>query len=190
MNWLDIVLLLVLVGSVATSFSTGLTREVVGLLSIVAALVLAIWFYGTAGSFLQPYVSSPGVSNFCGFLLVFFGVLILGAIVGRVLGRLMKVSGLSFVDRLLGAGFGAVRGLLVSVALVLALLAFTPGKSPPNEVIHSRVAQYVIDAARVVSAVAPHELKDGFRKSYEQVKTIWGDALKKGIRALPDAGKA
>ena len=123
MNWLDIVLLLVLVGSVATSFSTGLTREVVGLLSIVAALVLAIWFYGTAGSFLQPYVSSPGVSNFCGFLLVFFGVLILGAIVGRVLGRLMKVSGLSFVDRLLGAGFGAVRGLLVSVALVLALLA-------------------------------------------------------------------
>jgi hypothetical protein len=48
----------------------------------------------------------------------------------------------------------------------------------------------VIDAARVVSAVAPHELKDGFRKSYEQVKTIWGDALKKGIRALPDAGKA
>jgi hypothetical protein len=48
----------------------------------------------------------------------------------------------------------------------------------------------VIDAARVCAAVAPHELKDGFRKSYEQVKTIWGNALKKGIRGLPDAGKA
>jgi membrane protein required for colicin V production len=190
MNWLDIVLLLVLIGSVVTSFSTGLAREVVGLVSMIAALVLAIWFYGTAGAFLQPYVSSPGVANFCGFLMVFCAVLILGAIVGRLLRRMMKVVGLSFVDRLLGAGFGAVRGLLVSVALVLALLAFTPGKSPPNAVIHSRVAPYVIDAARVVSAVAPHELKDGFRKSYEQVKTIWGDALKKGIRALPDAGKA
>ena len=55
---------------------------------------------------------------------------------------------------------------------------------------HSKVAPYVIDAARVAAAVAPHELKDGFRKSYAQVKTIWGNALKKGIRGLPDAGKA
>ena len=79
MNWLDIVLLIVLLGSVVTSFSTGLTREVVGLISMIAALVLAIWFYGTAGSFLLPYVSSPGIANFCGFLMVFCGVLILGA---------------------------------------------------------------------------------------------------------------
>ena len=68
--------------------------------------------------------------------------------------------------------------------------AFTPGKSPPYAVVHSRVAPYVIDAARVCATVAPYELKDGFRKSYEQVKTIWGSALKKGIRGLPDAGKA
>jgi membrane protein required for colicin V production len=190
MNWLDIVLLIVLVGSVVTSFSTGLAREVVGFISMVAALVLAIWFYGTAGAMLLPYVSSPGIAHFCGFLIVFLGVLILGAITGRLLGRLMKVAGLSFVDRLLGAGFGVVRGLLISIALVLALLAFTPGKSPPNAVVHSRVAPYVIDAARVCAAIAPHELKDGFRKSYDQVKTIWGNALKKGIRELPDAGKA
>jgi membrane protein required for colicin V production len=176
MNWLDIVLLIVLVGSVVTSFSTGLAREVVGLISMVAMLL--------------PYVSSPGIAHFCGFLIVFLGVLILGAITGRLLGRLMKVAGLSFVDRLLGAGFGVVRGLLISIALVLALLAFTPGKSPPNAVVHSRVAPYVIDAARVCAAIAPHELKDGFRKSYDQVKTIWGNALKKGIRELPDAGKA
>jgi membrane protein required for colicin V production len=190
MNWLDAVLLLVLVGSVVTSFSTGLAREVVGLVSMIAALVLAIWFYGTAAAFLQPYVSSPGIANFCGFLIVFCGVLILGAILGRVMGRLMKVAGLRFVDRLLGAGFGVVRGLLISIALVLALLAFTPGKAPPNAVVHSKLAPYVIDAARVCAARAPRELKDGFRKSYEQVKTIWGNALKKGIRGLPDAGKA
>ena len=190
MNWLDVVLLIILAGSVATSFSTGLTREIVGLVSIIAALVLAIWFYGTAGSVLLPYVSSPGIAHFCGFLMVFFGVLLLGGIIGRLLGRMMKAAGLSFVDRLLGAGFGIVRGLLVSIAIVLALLAFTPGKSPPAAVVDSKMAPYVIDAARVCAAMAPHELKDGFRKSYAQVKTIWGNALKKGIRELPDAGKA
>ncbi|HUO29426.1 MAG TPA: CvpA family protein [Bryobacteraceae bacterium] len=190
MNWLDILLLILLAGSVVTSFSTGLAREVVGLISLIAALVLAIWFYGSAGAFLLPYVSSPEIAHFCGFLLVFAGVLILGGILGRLLARFMKVAGLSFVDRLLGAGFGLVRGLLISIAFVMALLAFTPGKSPPGAVVHSRVAPYVIDAARVCVAIAPHELKEGFHKSYQQVKSIWGSALKKGIRELPDAGKA
>jgi membrane protein required for colicin V production len=189
-NWLDVVLLIVLLGSVVTSFSAGLTREVVGLVSMIAALVLAIWFYGSAGAFLLPYVSSPAIANFCGFLIVFCGVLILGSLVGHTLGRFIKVTGLSFVDRLLGAGFGVVRGVLISVALVLALLAFSPGKSPPNAVVESRVAPYVIDAARLFAAMAPHELKEGFRKSYEQVKTVWGNALKKGIRELPGTGKA
>jgi membrane protein required for colicin V production len=184
------VLLILLLGSVVTSFSAGLTREVVGLASMIAALVLAIWFYGTAGSFLLPYVSSPGIANFCGFLIVFCGVLIAGSLLGHALGRLMKVAGLSFVDRLLGAGFGVVRGLLMSVALIVALLAFAPGKSPPNAVVHSRVAPYVIDAARLFTAMAPHEVKDGFRKSYEQVKTIWSNALKKSMRDLPGTGKA
>jgi len=190
MNWLDVVLVIVLLWSVFTSFSTGLTREIVKLVSLVAALVLAIWFYGTAGSFLQPYVSSPGVAHFCGFLIVFVGVLILGSVVGHTLGRFLKVTGLSFVDRLLGAAFGVVRGVLIGVALILALLAFAPGKSPPNAVVDSRLAPYEIDAARVFAAVAPHELREGFHKSYEEVKTAWNNAVHKGMRELPETGKA
>ncbi|MGA2595073.1 MAG: CvpA family protein [Bryobacteraceae bacterium] len=190
MNWLDVVLLLLLLVSIATSFSSGLTREVVGLVSMIAALAAAVWFYGTAGAFLLPYVSSPGVAHFCGFLIVFCGVLILGALVGRALGRFIKMTGLSFVDRLLGAGFGLVRGLLIAIAIILALLAFSPGKSTPDAVAQSRVAPYVIGAARLCAAVAPHELKDGFRRSYDQVKTIWGRALKSEIQELPETGKA
>lgn len=190
MNWLDVVLLLVFVGSIVTSFSTGLTREVVGIISLIAALMLAIWFYGPAGAVLLPYVSQPGIAHFCGFLMVFFGVLLLGALAGRLMGRFIKAVGLSFVDRVLGAGFGVVRGLLISVALILALMAFTPGKAPPSAVVHSRVAPYVIDASRVFAAMAPYELKDGFRMSYEQVKVIWRDTLHNGTRELPFTQKA
>jgi membrane protein required for colicin V production len=184
-NWLDVVLLAVVLISVVTSFSSGITREVVGLVTLIGALILAIWFYGSAGGFLLPYVSAPSIANFCGFIIVFLGILILGAVLGRLLARLMKVAGLSFVDRLLGAAFGVLRGLLISIALVLAMLAFTPGNSPPAAVVNSKVAPYVIDAARVFAAVAPHELKDAFHKSYGRVKTIWGDALREGTRDLP-----
>ena len=71
MNWLDIVLLVILAASVITSFRKGFSREVIGLVSVVLALFLGSWFYGTAGAFLLPYLSSRSMAMFGGFFLVF-----------------------------------------------------------------------------------------------------------------------
>jgi membrane protein required for colicin V production len=182
MNWLDVVVLAILAASVVLSFRKGLAREVIGLASVVLAILLGIWFYGTAGSFLLPYLSSRGLANFAGFLLVFGGVMLVGHLVSYTVGKFLKVTGLSIFNHLLGAVFGGVRGLLISVALIMAIMAFSQGDKPPSSVVNSRTAPYVVDAARAVAALAPHELKDGFRKTYDQVKTAWGKALGEGIR--------
>lgn len=187
MNWLDFVLLLLIVGSIITSVQKGFSRELIGLISVVVALFCGLWFYGSAGAFLAPYVSSREVANFCGFLLVFIGVVIVGALAGYLFGKLVRAAGLTALDRVLGAGFGAVRGLLFAVALILAIVAFTPGEGPPRAVVHSRFAPYVIDTAHVFATAAPREVKDGFRKRYDRVKSIWEDAVKKGLRKVPDA---
>ena len=73
MNWLDILLGVILLLSLASSFRKGFSREIIGLVFSVVALFSGIWFYGSAGSFLLPYVSAPGVAHFCGFILVFLG---------------------------------------------------------------------------------------------------------------------
>jgi membrane protein required for colicin V production len=182
MNWLDVVLLAILAASVAMSFRKGLSREVIGLASVVLAIVLGIWFYGAAGAWLIPYLSSRALANFAGFLLVFCGVMLVGHLVSYIVGRFLKVTGLSIFDHLLGAVFGAVRGILISVALIMAIMAFSQGDKPPSSVVNSRTAPYVVDAARAFAALAPHELKEGFRKTYDQVKTAWGKALEEGIR--------
>ena len=189
MNWLDVVLLVILAASIMTSFRKGFTREVIGLASVVVALVLGIELYGSAGSLLASYVSSPAAANFAGFFLVFIGVLLAGAVVSYVLGKFLRVTGLSIVDHALGAGFGAVRGLLIAVALIMGIMAFSPGNRAPESVVASRTAPYVVDAARAVAAVAPHELKEGFRKTYAEVKTIWGKAVDKGIQSGPNTEK-
>jgi membrane protein required for colicin V production len=182
MNWLDVVVLAILAVSVALSFRKGLTREVVGLASVVLAILLGIWFYGTAGSLLAPYLSSRGLANFAGFLLVFCGVMLLGHLVSYTVGKFLKVTGLSIFDHLLGAVFGALRGILIAVALIMAIMAFSQGDKPPSSVVHSCTAPYVVDAARGFAALAPRELKDGFRKTYGLVKSAWGKALDQGIR--------
>jgi membrane protein required for colicin V production len=129
----------------------------------------------------MPYLSSRALANFAGFLLVFCGVMLVGHLVSYVVGRFLKVTGLSIFDHLLGACFGALRGILIAVALIMAIMAFSQGDKPPSSVVNSRTAPYVVDAARAFAALAPHELKDGFRKTYGMVKTAWGKALEEEI---------
>lgn len=188
MNWLDVALLLILAASVFTSLRKGLSREVIGLIAVVAALLLGSWFYGTAGALFEPYLKSPAAAHFAGFVAVFCGVLLVGALVSAIVGRFLRLTGLSIFDHLLGAGFGLVRGVLIGVALILGLMAFSPGDRPPASVVGSRTAPYVIDAARLVASVAPHEVREGFRKSYGQVKSAWDKTLD-GVRKLPGAEK-
>ncbi|MGA2712427.1 MAG: CvpA family protein [Bryobacteraceae bacterium] len=174
MNWLDFVLIAVLMCSVLMSARKGFSREIIGLASALFALVLGMWFYGLAGSFLLPYVSSARVANLIGFLLVVFAVLICGGILGWIVNRFLRTIGLSFLDRLLGAAFGLVRGLLIAIALLTAFLAFGPevdSKTVSSSVVHSRIAPWVLDASRTFVAVAPMELKSSFRKQYAQVKS-------------------
>lgn len=189
MNWLDIVLLLILAASVATSFKKGLTREVIGLVSVVAALLLGAWFYGTVAAYLAPHLSSRAAANLGGFLIVFCGVLLLGALVRWIVGKFLRVTGLSFFDHLLGAVFGALRGLLIAVGLIMGILAFSSGDQPPKAVVNSRLAPYVAYASRAFVAMAPHELKEGFRKTYGHAREAWERALRNGIHNAPQAEK-
>jgi membrane protein required for colicin V production len=187
MNWLDVVLALILVASVVTSFRKGLSREVIGLVAVCLALVLGIWLYGLAGSYLVPYLSSRSLANFAGFAIVFCGVMILGGLVSLMVGRFLKITGLSFFDHALGAGFGILRGMLISVALVTGIMAFAAGDRPPASVVNSHLAPYVVGAARMVAAIAPYEVKEGFRKTYARVKSAWKGGSK-GM--LPGGEKA
>jgi membrane protein required for colicin V production len=189
MNWLDLVLAIILAASVAAGVRRGLSRQIIGLVSVVLALLLGIWFYGNVGYYLLPYASSRTLANAGGFVVVFCGVLALGAVVSSVVGRFLKVTGLSIFDHLLGAGFGVLRGLVFAIAIIMGVMAFARGDKPPEAIVNSRMAPYVVDAARMFAAMAPHELKEGFRKTYAQVKSAWSDALEKGIRKLPNGGE-
>lgn len=187
MNWLDIVLGIILAASVAVGFAKGMARTVVGFAACVIGVLLGLWFHGPAGAFLIPYVSSRGIANCIGFFLVFFGTMIVGGLLGRLLALLFKWVGLSWLDRLLGGVFGLVRGALIAAVVVMALLAFT-STPPPLSVVRSRIAPYVMDAARVMAAAAPRELRDGVRQGYEKVKQVWSDTLKKSTHSITSEG--
>jgi membrane protein required for colicin V production len=185
MNWLDVTLVILLVGSVASAFSKGFVRESIGLAAAFIGLLCGAWFYRMPADILRPYLSSREAANLCGFLLIFVGAILLGWLVSKLVGMVVKVVGLSWLDRLLGAAFGAARGVIVCVALITAIVAFAPGsdpKTPPQSVVNSRIAPYMLDAAHLLTMATPKELRDEFALRYEQIKRIWEDAIKHGLR--------
>ena len=173
MNWLDYVLIVLLAWSVFRSFRKGFSREIIGLTAAFLALILGMWFYGTAAAYLAPYIGSARLANLAGFLIVVALVIVAGSLIGRIVRRFLRTVGLSFFDRTLGAGFGLLRGLLIAVALLTAFTAFGPpavNGSEPDAVLHSRIAPYVLDASHYVVAIAPMDLKNTFGKQYSEFK--------------------
>src|SRR5207302_9362497 len=56
------------------SLRKGFVRETLGLVSTIAGLVLAFWFYGIVAGMLEQFLSSRRLANLLGFLIVFVAV--------------------------------------------------------------------------------------------------------------------
>ena len=120
MTWFDYGVLTALGLSLLLGALRGLVREVVSLAGWIAAFVLATAFSGIVAVQL-PQSLGPLLAGLLSFLLIFAGVLLVSGMVGLVLSLLVRAVGLGFLDRLLGAAFGVVRG--VAIALLAVLLA-------------------------------------------------------------------
>lgn len=186
MNWLDILIVAMLAVFIVEGVTRGFVRQIVGLTALLLGIVLGVWFYGSAGSFLLPYVSKPAIASLLGFLIVFVGVQLLGGLVGWSLSKAMKATGLGWLDRLMGAAFGTLKAALAGVVLVLALTAF-PVKPLPDAVARSRFAPYLIDASHVITYLAPRELRDGFVETYQRLREFWIKHDPKSGNKLPSA---
>ncbi|WP_176256813.1 CvpA family protein [Derxia lacustris] len=110
--------------SLAVALWRGLVREVFSLVGWIAA-VIAVFFWAPLMAAALPADWNPGARMMAGGLIVFLGVMISSSLLGRLLAGALRAAGLGVVDRLLGAVFGLLRGLL-AVALLIFVLGHTP----------------------------------------------------------------
>ena len=99
----------------------GLAREVLSVIVWVTAFVAALALGEPVARALEI---GAGFGTAAGFALVFVAVLIAGAIVQRMLAKLVRSTGIGGTDRMLGSLFGAVRGGLVVLVALIALRPF------------------------------------------------------------------
>src|SRR6185437_3800616 len=129
----------------------------------------------------HKFVSSETASNFLGFFFIFIACGILGTLIGKIVSKLFRWTGLSWLDRLLGAGFGLVRGAFIGAVFVAVLLAFTP-KPMPNWMIDSKLLPYAVEASDAFTALAPSALKTAFHEGLDEIRKDWDATVKKSQR--------
>lgn len=131
LNWTDWIILAIVLISSLMSLRRGFVREAMSLLTWVAAFIVGRLFYEVLADILSAYFdAAPSVYLLVAFLVLFIATLIVGNLIGSLIGSLVKLTGLTATDRVLGVGFGALRGGLVVVIMVV-LLKMTPAVEDP-----------------------------------------------------------
>ena len=124
MNPIDLAILLVLGLSALLGLVRGVLTEVLSLLVWIAAIFLSMAFGDQAAASVTG-IESALLRSVAAHLGVFVLVLLVGNLLIWLLRTLIHGIGLSIPDRLLGAGFGAVRGYAIVLVGVL-VAGFTP----------------------------------------------------------------
>ena len=119
MTWLDYAVIGVFAASLVVGAWRGLVREVLSILGWVIAFLAANLLAGPLGPAMPQAIPSPELRVAAAYVAVFVGSLMVTALVGLLLSRIVKAVGLGGVDRMLGAFFGAARGLLIVLAAAL-----------------------------------------------------------------------
>jgi membrane protein required for colicin V production len=127
---IDWVLLAVLVLSLLVGLWRGLVFEVLSVLGWVAAFFLAQWFAPEVAALLPMSSFTQSIRYAAAFVLTFIVAVFVAGLLASMLRKMVAAVGLRPVDRLLGAAFGVVRGLVLLLAVAVAM-DMTPLKDSP-----------------------------------------------------------
>jgi membrane protein required for colicin V production len=155
--------------SIVLAAAQGFLYEIFSLVGAVLGYLSAVWGYHRLSTYFQPYVNATQYADIAAFFVIFFAVLVLAGIVGRIARWAMKEVGLSWVDRFLGGAFGLVRGVAIVTVGVLAIAAFAPDS---QALARSSLGGYFLVAARTATWVAPYEVRARVRAGATAIQNL------------------
>jgi membrane protein required for colicin V production len=119
MTWFDYTVIIIAVWSVLLGWWRGFVYEVLSLLGWVAAYAVARWQAVNVAALMPAELGIDAIKVTVAFILLFVATLIVSCIVIWMLSKLIKLTGLGWIDGLFGSLFGMIRGMLLVLMLVL-----------------------------------------------------------------------
>lgn len=124
LHWVDYAIILVLTLSILTGLIRGFVRELIALCVWVTAIWVGYTYAPEVSPWLRSYLHDGALRTTVSFILLLLATLLIGGLLSSALSFVLNRSPLRGTDRLLGMGFGLVRGTFI-VALLIGVLNLT-----------------------------------------------------------------
>ncbi len=155
LHGLDLAMAALLVLSVLIGLWRGLVFELMSLAGWLVAYVVAVAFSGRVGPFLPMGEPGSALNHAAALVVTFLAALLLWSLLARLLRMAIAATPLTVPDRLLGAAFGFVRGLVLLLVVVTVMRLTPTAESPWWK--QSRGVQWV---GVVIEGLRPHLPED------------------------------
>ena len=161
MNWVDYTILAIIGISVGISLVRGFTKEALSLAGWVIAVWVGLSFADSFQRLLEPHIAVPSLRLVVAFGILFLTALFLTGLVNYLAVGVIRQTGLSGTDRMVGIFFGIARGVLITAVLVL-IGGMTPMPQDPwwKE---SQLLHYFQDIATWIRHFLPEGLAKNIR---------------------------
>lgn len=176
MNWIDAIIVIILILSMITGFINGFIKEVASL----AALILGIWgairFSSFTAQKLYDFFDMTGqYVGVISFIITFGIIVVIIHFIGIVADNLIKTVSLGFLNRLLGIGFGLLKSVLIMSVLFVVLNSlnekrrFLPEETIEESIFYNSIADIAPALFPVIGEGGLHWNFDRFSKKKEPV---------------------
>ena len=171
MNLLDYVLMVILGYCLVRGVFRGLIKELSAIVGVLGGFYSAYSYYLRVAHYLSHWVTNPGYLNIISFFIIFITVFLVVSFVGVILKYLMNIAFLGWTDRICGAVFGALKGLLIALVLILVLTTFLPQNSAVIK--NSWGAHRLMQFSAYLIKVTPNEMKHSFESKMKELNKSW-----------------
>lgn len=159
MTVFDYAVLAIIGLSIIFSVMRGMVREVIAILGWVAAFYVGRTYTDQLLPMMPADIPTESLRVLAAFLVLFLATLLLASLLGIALSAIIKKIGLGWLNRLLGAMFGVLRGvLIVCVVVFLAGLTEVPKDARWRNAMFSAPIEALVNSMLpwVPSSIAKH----------------------------------
>ena len=153
MNWLDIVIIVVVVVATFWGLRTGIIKAVLSLAGLIVGVILAGHYYVPLSEQLA-FIPQANIAKIVAFAIILVGVMVIAGVLARLLKWAASVMMLGWVNRAGGAIFGLVLGGIFCGALLAILARFLGIEAVISE---SGLAAVLLHYFPLVLALLPDE---------------------------------
>jgi membrane protein required for colicin V production len=170
MNWIDFIIIILLVFGLARGFINGFIKELASLLALILGIWGAIKFSTFTAGRLYDYFDMTGrYVGIIAFMITFIIIVILIHFLGMLIDKFADNLSLGFLNSLLGLFFGVFKTALI-LSVVFVVLNAIDAKHhflPKEKIENSRLYNPIADIA---PAIFPIIGEGSFDKSFDRFK--------------------